>query len=481
MVVKLGYKRVVFLLSLFFILIILPFGFLADISVTQEILYLMCVITLIFDVLVMFCLFKTHGTILKITILFSAMFILFMHGQVILYVFGLTTDGFLLSNKFTPLEIIFGLMVVNIFWAVFLMAITSTKTYVRLHNKKGNFEFEDNRLVKAGIIVMLCSLPFELYVNISKLFFAFSYGYASLYQDVALESISSGYKILSYFYLPGCFYILFGSKRGSKGEKLAWGLILIHAIIEMMIGYRASAMIPIIIILYSLHVKISFSESRKQNRKTKKIIIRSCIIAMIVVVFVFPIVRLTRNSGGITMEAFLQAFSFESYRGLFTTINDMGKSLQTVIYTCILIPEQYSYRYGVTYLMNLTQIIPNFFWTRHPAEVYGSLGKWLTKIVDPSFYQFGGALGFSCVAEAYINFGYIGIVVFPFIFGKILQTVENRIDSSAKPVNYASFCIVSVYLMSYARGEFTDLVRGFFWYMMIPYIFYKYFVKRGLK
>lgn len=477
MIKKSIHKEIILIASLLFIGITLFLEMLCNSFNARSIIYLLSCFILFFDVIVMYNLYKCEGTILKITLLFCVMFILYMYGQVILNIFNLTADGSLLSNKFSAEEIVHGLVIVNIFFAVFLMGIVTAKK--RVKKDLDYVEFEDKKLVTTGVIVLICSAPFELYVNISKLYFTFSYGYASLYQDIALQSISSGYKILSYFFLPGCFYILFGSKRKSKGEKIASILVLLHAATEMLIGYRASAIIPVIIILYCLHVKASFSKSAAINRKTKKTIIKSCLLASLVVVFIFPMVRATRNSGGLTLTSILTAFSVENFRELFTTVNDMGKSLQTVIFTIRLVPTEYPYRYGVSYLMNLTQIIPNFFWTRHPAEVYGSLGKWLTRIVDPAFYQYGGSLGFSCVAESYINFGYVGITVFPFIFGRILQTVEEKIDASAKPVNYASLCIVSVYLMSYARGEFSDVVRGFFWYMLIPYVTYKYFIKRG--
>ena len=61
----------------------------------------------------------------------------------------------------------------------------------------------------------------------------------------------------------------------------------------------------------------------------------------------------------------------------------------------------------------------------HPAEAYGSLGRWLTKIVDYSFWKYGGALGYSCVAEAYINFGYFGILGFAFLLGRVLERTED--------------------------------------------------------
>ena len=144
-------------------------------------------------------------------------------------------------------------------------------------------------------------------------------------------------------------------------------------------------------------------------------------------------------------------------------------------------PSSYPYRYGYTYLMNLTTVIPNLFWDKHPAEVYGSLGRWLTKIVDYDFWEFGGALGYSCVAEAYINFGYPGIVIIAFLLGYILIRIENKVDSRNSPMYYAALCVVAINLTSYARGEFADVVRSIFWYMLIPLLMYKFIKPQNIR
>lgn len=228
------------------------------------------------------------------------------------------------------------------------------------------------------------------------------------------------------------------------------------------------AITPILLIVYGLTVK-SGGQMKKGNKKK---IILLCAVMLFLIIVIFPLMRATRNSGGISELSFDEIFSAENNE-LFATVSDMGKSLQTVIYTQKYVPSQYPYRYGYTYLMNLTEAIPNFFWSRHPAEVYGSLGKWITKIVDYDFYKFGGSIGYSCVAEAYINFGNIGVVVFAFVLGAVLQSVENKVENSGNAAYFASWTIVANYLLMYPRGELSTIVRGFFWYMLLPLLFTK--------
>ena len=437
-------------------------------------LFLLCIETLLAFFLLSYLLYRRSKTFFKIVTLFVMMYFLYLEGQVLLNCFGLTTNG-LLSNKFDTNQIVTGILQVHIYMAFFLIGSCCAWKWTQGDsNELVCKDMYDMNALVVGYVILLCSLPFEVYVILKKIGYSLSFGYASLYQDMVLNSIPSGAKILSYFFVPACLYLLFASRRKSFSEILGLILILIHAAAELIIGYRASSIIPIIMVLYCFFVKAQNSGSIEIQKKTKSMILKTGVALLILAILVFPVVRASRNSGGLlsASSSIGETFSVDSYKELFSTVNDMGKSLQTVVYTAELVPDDYPYRYGYTYLVNLTEVIPNLFWERHPAEVYGSLGKWLTKIVDPNFYKYGGTLGYSCVAEAYINFGYIGLVFIPFLFGYILQKVENRVDALKSPVSYAAFATVALYLMSYPRGESAELVRGIFWYMLMPYAFY---------
>lgn len=428
--------------------------------------------TVVFFILIMLNMCKAKKGVFHISIFFVLMLFLFLQGQVLLNAFNITIDG-LLSNKFSNTDLTNGILQIHIFIAIFIIAVALNRKGCE-RAMCGNHEKligEDRTALKVGYIISLCSIPFELYVSITKLNLALTSGYASLYQEVALNSIPSSAKILSYFFMPGCFYIFFSSQSGSFHEKLAVVLLSTHMTIQLLTGYRSLGIIPMLLIIYGLSEKSKFLHA-KSNKKMKKRIRLLCVLTLLIVILVFPVVRATRNSGGITNLTLDEVFSVENNE-IFSTINDMGKSMQTVIYTQQLVPAVYPFRYGVSYLVNLTEAIPNLFWARHPAEVYGSLGRWITKIVDPSFYEFGGALGYSCVAEAYINFSWIGVIVFAFLLGTIITNVENRVENSSYAVSYASWVIVANYLLMYPRGELSTIVRGFFWYMLIPLAFTK--------
>lgn len=474
-----SYNTVLFFIGLIWLLLSVFLIGISETFVSDMILKFLSIETVFFFILIMYNMWKAKNGIFHISTFFVLMMFLFLQGQVLLKAFGLTTNG-LLSNNFSTNELVGGILQVHIFIAIFMIAVAlnrksnNKKIEINISQQVGN----DQLALKVGYLIVLCALPFELYVNFEKLNFALTSGYASLYQEIALNSIPSSTKILSYFFLPGCFYVFFSSRSNSIHEKLALLLLTMHMLIELLIGYRAMAIVPMLLIIYGFSEKAKHT-GLKFNKKNRTRIFLLCCVVLILIIVVFPVVRATRNHGGISNLTLEEIFSIENNE-IFSTINDMGKSLQTVIYTKQLVPNSYSFRYGFTYLMNLTEAIPNLFWERHPAEVYGSLGRWLTKIVDKSFYDYGGALGYSCVAESYINFGWIGIVFIAFMLGAIISKVENRVEKSSYAVSYASWVIVANYLLMYPRGELSTMVRGVFWYMLIPLLFTK-LLRRNIK
>ncbi|KGN70210.1 O-antigen polysaccharide polymerase Wzy [Porphyromonas sp. COT-239 OH1446] len=459
-------RRGIRILAFFLLLFSLFFRLVGSFTpISPELVYLISLESAIFMPLIIFSLTQWLKGFFRIVIIFLLLFFLYMQGQLFLNAIGALSTP-LLMGKFSLDQVMDAVMDVHLYLSFFLFGLTLPKQDTRTQEKY----VSDQHAVQVGYWILLLSFPFYLYVNATKLFFVFTYGYASLYQEVALNAIPSGLKILSYFYLPGAFYVLFGAENRSKHEKIALFLILAHCLVQLFMGYRSATITPVLLIFYAVTVKKS--SYRVRTLKKKWLFYIGGGLAALVIFFIFPAMRKTRNDGGIATASAKEIFTSDQSNS-FETVYDMGKSLQTVVYTKELVPKEYPFRYGVTYIMNLTSVFPNLFWDKHPAETYGTLGRWITKIVDRNFYDFGGALGYSCVAESYINFGYFGLILIPLVFGYILQRAENRALALNSPITYASLAIICIYLSMYPRGEFADLVRGIFWYMFIPRYIYK--------
>lgn len=423
---------------------------------------ILSILNVVYSILVVSSFKKVTKTYFSITLMFVILFILFMFGQTITY--ALCVNETFLSEKFTFLQSIDAVTDSQIYIGAFLVGTSlSRRPFKHLTPYKTN-----PHGVKIGLWIICLSLPFELFVSATKIYVSMMFGYAALYQDVAYDMIPSYVKILSYFFLPGVWYLYFCSPQNSKTEKLGIFLLLCVCIGYLLMGYRAMAIIPVLLYLYARKIKL---QNKIRLRKNNPILLYVSV--TLVILFVFPAVRYSRNSGGLENMDAEMFEEFISNNEIFATINDMGKSIQTVIYTKDIVPNKEDFRCGYSYVMAASVALPNLFWEKHPAEVYGSLGRWVTKIVDREFYEFGGALGYSCVAESYVNFGYVGIILCPLLLGFLLFSIEKKVYNNNNPVGYASLAIVAFYILFYPRGELSEIVRGIAWYMPIPYCIYK--------
>lgn len=148
----------------------------------------------------------------------------------------------------------------------------------------------------------------------------------------------------------------------------------------------------------------------------------------------------------------------------------MGGSMQTVTYTIELVPGTRAYDMGDSYYYAALTAVPNLFWRVNPGVARGLLSDWLIREVDPYTASVGGGLGYSFIAEAYLNFGWWGV---PLVLGLIgllfggLVLWAGRSGDIARLATVASF---ASFFLFFARGEAALVVRGLVWYAILPYL-----------
>src|ERR1700730_14379793 len=93
---------------------------------------------------------------------------------------------------------------------------------------------------------------------------------------------------------------------------------------------------------------------------------------------------------------------------------EMGMSIRPLVETIDLL-EPKDFRLGRTYWIAIKGIVPNLalHWEASSTESELDLppNHWITIMVDPWTYKNYGGLGFSAIAEPYMNFGVFGVIV----------------------------------------------------------------------
>jgi len=187
---------------------------------------------------------------------------------------------------------------------------------------------------------------------------------------------------------------------------------------------------------------------------------------------IYPLVGEIRNLPG------SQRVSYEVISNAFISIGnpviyilvEMGGSIRTVAHTLELVPDIRGYDFGMGYLNALFAVIPNLFWPIHPAIAKGTASDWITMTIDPTWAYLGGGMGYSFIAESYLNFGWIGSPVVLFGLGFVYAKLVFWAQNSGDPARIAMLGSFLAFFLFFARSESVLVIRPLIWYALIPYL-----------
>lgn len=389
---------------------------------------------------------------------------LFNGGQAFLEAFKLNKDG-ILDGKFSSETVLKALLLVLIgLSSLHLGALISTikieRGFANINTKrKTNLpSLEDIRWVGWGLLfISIIPAFFLLKDAVSDVM---AYGYFALFQQEAQTGFAATNRVLAAFLVPAALFLLAGSKGRRITIALSGTLILSYSFIHFLLGSRGWATMPLIAFLWLWHRCIG-SIPR----------VALLVIAGGLLFIVFPLVKDIRNIAGEDRLSFLvliEAFSSID-NPVIAIISEIGGSMGTIAYTLELVPDIRRFDVGEGYLYSLLTIVPNVFWEIHPTVARGLAGEWLVETVDPIQALLGGGLGFSFIAEAYLNFGWVGVpitaAVIGFLFGKLVLWA----DRCCNPGRWAMIASFLAFFLFFARSETAHVIRPLVWYSFIPY------------
>lgn len=197
---------------------------------------------------------------------------------------------------------------------------------------------------------------------------------------------------------------------------------------------------------------------------------------------VFPLVRETRDLSASERRAISVGKTYgqlEEHPAV-DAILEMGGSILPVAHMLELVPKYRPYDNGVGYFYAMLTVLPSLFWDRHPTVARGTASAWLIETVDPDGAKIGTGLGFSFVAEAFMNFGLLGVPLFSLLLGYGVAWFWLWAERGRDRGRFVAVAILIPYLLFLARAEFFLLPRSLVWYSLIPYAAYLY-IRRVLR
>ena len=398
------------------------------------------------------------GKVLDTFSMFLLAFVLFSGGQLLLYAIGALPDGPLSDTISSGTVEKTGLIVSSSLAMLHLGALLAVAR--RASRQAPTDECDLDKLRRIGVAFVAVSLPAMLAGTYQTLTMVVSSGYFSLYgqqMKVGAENIGG---FLTVFLTPGLLILLGTRPRSGWNVRFVWAITVLQAVSLLFIGRRAYAAMTVVPVLM-LHDHLV--------RRVNKLLLAG--LAATTLFLVFPIVRAVRLLNAADRAAAVTS-GVDLQDPLTDTISEMGGSMVTVAHTIELVPATRPYDHGIGLLRAATSIIPNLFWDRHPAAA-NTYADWLIETVDPSIAAVGGGLGFSMVAEGFINFGPLGAPLFCGVVGFLIAALLGGFGSEGRAGAIIFGTIVLSAILSYPRDESSSFVRAIVWCALVPYLLTK--------
>jgi hypothetical protein len=213
-------------------------------------------------------------------------------------------------------------------------------------------------------------------------------------------------------------------------------------------GFRGPALIAALIVYI-----IARKKSLKISRQVP-------VAATVILLVILPLLRIGRE---LPFNERLSQVSLKDFNILDTPV-EMGMSIRPLVETVDLLDPK-EFRMGRTYWIGIKGIVPNlaFRWEAISTESELDLppSHWITSIVDPWAYKNYGGMGFSAIAEPYMNFGVGGVIVYFFLLSFLLIHLEQLSIRSAYAL--AAWALILGPLLWTTRNDFTNFFRPAAW------------------
>ena len=421
----------------------------------EALIYPLCVLLLTVFVWSIFSWKLVTGSLIDPYVLFLSAAALFNGGQAFLEVFHLNERG-ILDGSFSSETLFKTLCLVLITLVALHFGALISAGMMRRPDSRNSVAPEtrlDTRII-GWTLVLISFLPTVIYIQ-SCLSIVMSYGYAGLYREGFSIGFGSIFRVLAIFLVPGALFLLAGSRGARLNIIIASVLLLLFSVTNLFMGHRTSGGYPLLAFAWLWHKTI------------RPLSTRTLVTFALVMMIVLPLVASIRSISGEDRSSL--AFIYEAFllteNPLVAVVREMGGSMGTICYTTELVPWVRHFDNGMGYLRASMTLVPSLYWGS--GETYGS---WLTWTILPRFAKIGGGMGFSFVAEAYANFGWIGVPVFMFVLGLLYARLVLWVELSKDVACKAMMASFVVFFIAYSRGESAGEVGRLFWAAYVPYL-----------
>ncbi len=384
------------------------------------------------------------GKFLTPMMLVMISFVVFQFGIPILYGFAANYSNYYAGFLNASLLTTGAAFTVVCIQAFVLGASLARRTCVpKPRDRRGSF-FEKPFLRDSESVTQIAGIGFVLtgLVAIPRALMFFLTSLASgigaaraTYELGGIENIARG------FFVPLGLLLLVYLPRGRR-RNLVFAVLFVYSALAALSGDRTEGLTLMVALIYFM-----FGFGSGKAHKTSRTI--GLVAGLLIVVWLLVFVANTRVGGsgsGITLGD-----------ALVSALNEMGFNALTIDYEIANAPKT---TYGLSYLAALTSLIPNsldFAGVKDALDFLNPTSNYYTTMG----YQYNWAtfgLGYSLIAESYVNFGYCG-----FLAIGVIGAIMERLMSWGGDTPFERYLSL-VFLWSFLtlpRRQMTWLVNAF--------------------
>ncbi len=301
----------------------------------------------------------------------------------------------------------------------------------------------------------------------SVVFFIFAiYSYGNIFNYARHEIFSShadsrGFGVFMMIF-PGSVLLYLFSASNRNQNLFGLGLALFAFVIFMFSGYRSTALFPCL---------VGVVMWIKSGRKIPVLVVVSGISIILVLIAASGYLRTMGKYSELSLTDVTKALDEASIE---SSISEMGSSVKALASVLQLVPNKDEYRYGSSYAHSLIDSLPNI---GVRVNIEGSRehalqekntdpdalqqlrpADWLTYRIAPWHFSRGYGVGFSAIAEPYLNFGTIGVLFFFIGLGFVLGKLDSiPIYQSPRVLVFSASMLW--FLISTVRNDSSNLFK----------------------
>lgn len=293
------------------------------------------------------------------------------------------------------------------------------------------------------ILLIISIIPQIMFVRAELIqFFTMGYG------ETTVGQFSGIVLRLHYLFIPSLFIRYSGKVFLKKKKNLEIFIILLQIIVFLAMGDRGSGLALLVTFIWLRAATDSHFNIKKY------------IIPILIVILSIPIIKYYRI--GFTSNhdaAFSSAVEYALKNNpIIDILLEMGASQNIIIMTMNKTAIT-GIAYGKAYLDFFIKMLPSFFGIE---QKYGTLAKW---VIGTTGYQ---TQGYSIWGEAYLNFGYFGIL-FMFVIGYIFRFFLKS-GGYSKVLSLLKVSITLSFFCDIARRSISEFGYNFLYDIIIPII-----------